>query len=122
MARGDEVPLDRADRDLTRRSYDTSFLAAPQVAADQLVRDYEEQDNPCRTNDHPFDGVEQIWMLGQALAHAFARRNIDVTVASRRAPEALAPQARAIGPTVVASRISSTLSTNKNNQQKELTT
>jgi 8-hydroxy-5-deazaflavin:NADPH oxidoreductase len=40
--------------------------------------------------------------IGQALAHAFARRNMDVTVASRRPPEALAPQARAIGPTVVA--------------------
>ena len=39
---------------------------------------------------------------GQALARAFARKNIDVTVASRRPPEALAPQARAIGPTVVA--------------------
>src|ERR1700760_3621254 len=40
--------------------------------------------------------------VGQALAHAFARKNIDVTVASRRPPEALAPQARAIGPTVAA--------------------
>ena len=40
--------------------------------------------------------------IGQALAHAFARKNIDVTVASRRPPEASAPQARAIGPTVVA--------------------
>jgi len=40
--------------------------------------------------------------VGQALAHAFARKNIDVTVASRRPPEALAPQARAIGPNVVA--------------------
>src|SRR6201987_7343 len=40
--------------------------------------------------------------IGQALAHAFARKNIRVTVASRRPPEALAPQARAIGPTVVA--------------------
>jgi predicted dinucleotide-binding enzyme len=40
--------------------------------------------------------------IGQALAHAFARKNIDVTVASRRPPEALTPQARAIGPTVVA--------------------
>ena len=40
--------------------------------------------------------------IGQALAHAFARKNIDVTVASRRPPEALAPQAREIGPTVVA--------------------
>ena len=40
--------------------------------------------------------------IGQALAHAFARKNINVTVASRRPPEALAPEARAIGPTVVA--------------------
>jgi len=40
--------------------------------------------------------------IGQALAHAFARKNIDLTVASRRPPEALAPQARAIGSTVVA--------------------
>ena len=40
--------------------------------------------------------------IGQALAHAFARKSIDVTVASRRPPEALAAQARAIGPTVVA--------------------
>ena len=42
--------------------------------------------------------------IGQALAHAFAfaRKKIDVTVASRRPPETLAPQARAIGPTVVA--------------------
>jgi len=40
--------------------------------------------------------------IGQALAHAFARKNIDVTVASRRPPEALAPEAHAIGPTVVA--------------------
>ncbi len=40
--------------------------------------------------------------IGQALAHAFARKNIEVTIASRRPPEALAPEARAIGPTVVA--------------------
>src|ERR1700674_4794565 len=40
--------------------------------------------------------------IGQGLAHACARKNIDVTVASRRLPEALAPQARAIGSTVVA--------------------
>lgn len=40
--------------------------------------------------------------IGQALARAFARKNIDVTVASRRPPEALASQALAIGPTVVA--------------------
>src|ERR1700720_690042 len=40
--------------------------------------------------------------IGQALAHAFARKKIDVTVARRRAPEELAPQARSIGPTGVA--------------------
>jgi predicted dinucleotide-binding enzyme len=40
--------------------------------------------------------------IGQALARAFARKNIDVAVASRRPPEELAPDARAIGPTVVA--------------------
>jgi hypothetical protein len=40
--------------------------------------------------------------IGQALAHAFARKNINVTVASRRLPEELEPQAREIGPKVVA--------------------
>ena len=40
--------------------------------------------------------------IGQALALAFARKNIAVTVASRQPPEALAPHARAIGPMVVA--------------------
>lgn len=39
--------------------------------------------------------------IGQALARAFARRNIEVTVASRRSPEELAPQTREIGSTVV---------------------
>jgi len=47
--------------------------------------------------------------IGQALAHAFARKNIDVTVASRRPPEALAPQALAIGPTVVAKSLQDAL-------------
>lgn len=40
--------------------------------------------------------------IGRAIAHAFARKNLELIVASRRPPEALAPQARAIGPTVVA--------------------
>jgi predicted dinucleotide-binding enzyme len=40
--------------------------------------------------------------IGQALALAFARKNIEVTVASRRPAGELEPQARAIGPTVVA--------------------
>ncbi|CAN5870926.1 NAD(P)-binding domain-containing protein [soil metagenome] len=47
--------------------------------------------------------------IGQALAHAFARRNIDVTIASRRPAEALAPQARAIGPGVVAGSLQEAL-------------
>jgi predicted dinucleotide-binding enzyme len=36
--------------------------------------------------------------IGQALAHAFARKNINVTVASRRPAEELAPQAKGIAP------------------------
>src|ERR1022692_2146154 len=47
--------------------------------------------------------------IGQALAHAFARKNIEVTVASRRSPEELAPQARAIGPKVVAKSLEDAL-------------
>ena len=47
--------------------------------------------------------------VGQALAHAFARNNINVTVASRRPPESLAPQAWAIGPTVVAKSLQDAL-------------
>lgn len=39
--------------------------------------------------------------IGQALARAFARKNIEVSVASRRSPEALAPQAQSIGSSVV---------------------
>jgi hypothetical protein len=39
--------------------------------------------------------------VGQALARMFARKGIEVAVASRRQPEALAPQASAIGPTTV---------------------
>ncbi|MGB6009020.1 NADPH-dependent F420 reductase [Castellaniella sp.] len=38
--------------------------------------------------------------VGQALARAFARQNLEVTVASRRTPEALASQARATGASV----------------------
>ena len=47
--------------------------------------------------------------IGQALAHAFARKNINVTVASRRQPEELVPQARAIGPTVIAKSVQDAL-------------
>src|ERR1700722_4842759 len=47
--------------------------------------------------------------IGQALARAFARKNIDVAVASRRPAEVLAPQARAIGPAVVAKALEDAL-------------
>jgi len=47
--------------------------------------------------------------IGQALARAFARKNIDVTVASRRPSEALASEARAIGPAVVAKSLQEAL-------------
>ena len=47
--------------------------------------------------------------IGQALAQAFARKNIEVTVASRRRPEAIAPQAKAIGPTVTATSLQDAL-------------
>ena len=47
--------------------------------------------------------------IGQALAHAFARNNIDVTVASRRSPKELEPQAREIGPTVTAKSLQEAL-------------
>src|SRR6516162_7609654 len=39
--------------------------------------------------------------VGQALAAAFARKGMEVAIASRRTIEALAPVTRAIGPTVV---------------------
>lgn len=39
--------------------------------------------------------------VGQALAKAFARQEIEVAFASRRSPEALAPVAQAIGPTIL---------------------
>lgn len=47
--------------------------------------------------------------IGQALAQAFARNNIEVTVASRRPPQELMSQARAIGPTVTAKSLNETL-------------
>jgi predicted dinucleotide-binding enzyme len=40
--------------------------------------------------------------IGQALARAFARKDIKVSVAARRPPEVIAPLATAIGPTVSA--------------------
>jgi len=43
--------------------------------------------------------------VGQALACIFARQNIEVAVASRRGPEALASQARAIGARVISATL-----------------
>ena len=43
--------------------------------------------------------------VGQALAKAFARKNIQVTVATSRSAEQIAPHARLIGPTVTASSL-----------------
>ena len=47
--------------------------------------------------------------IGQALAHAFARKDMEVTVASRRSPAELEAQARAIGPKVVAKSLEEAL-------------
>lgn len=51
--------------------------------------------------------------IGQALARAFARRNMEVAIASRRTPEELPPQARAIGTTVVAKSLREALEADK---------
>ena len=47
--------------------------------------------------------------VGQALATAFARKGIDVAVAGRRPPGALAQQAAAIGPTVTPTTLTEAL-------------
>jgi 8-hydroxy-5-deazaflavin:NADPH oxidoreductase len=47
--------------------------------------------------------------VGQARARAVARKSIQVAVAARRAQEAIAPQAKAIGPTVIASTLKDAL-------------
>src|SRR5947208_2853960 len=69
-------------------------------------RPFEEPGNQCQHGSEKHHELRDCRIrqdrIGQTLAHAFARKNIDVTVASRRPPEALAPQARSIGPTVVA--------------------
>lgn len=49
--------------------------------------------------------------VGQALARAFARKNIDVAVASRRAPQTLALQASTIGATVIPRTLQDALQT-----------
>ena len=47
--------------------------------------------------------------IGQALARLFARKNIEVAVASRRPPESLGPLAREIGPTIKAQSLADAL-------------
>ena len=39
--------------------------------------------------------------VGKAIARMFARKEIEVAIAGRRPPEALAPLAKAIGPTII---------------------
>lgn len=39
--------------------------------------------------------------IGQALAHAFARKGIEAAVATTREPAAIAPTTRSIGPTII---------------------
>ena len=47
------------------------------------------------------DAIIGFGAVGQALARSFARKGLEVMVASTRPPESLAPLARQIGPTVV---------------------
>ena len=47
--------------------------------------------------------------IGQALARAFAHKNIQVSVVARRPLEAIVPLAKAIGPTVTASSLEDAL-------------
>ncbi|MGH7079443.1 MAG: NADPH-dependent F420 reductase [Acetobacteraceae bacterium] len=56
--------------------------------------------NTDRINDMSY-AIIGFGAVGQALATMFARKGIEAAVASRRAPEALAPRAKAIGPTIV---------------------
>ncbi len=47
--------------------------------------------------------------IGQALARAFAREGVEVRVATRRPPEALAKQAQEIGATIIATQLEDAL-------------
>ncbi|WGT65761.1 NADPH-dependent F420 reductase [Variovorax paradoxus] len=47
--------------------------------------------------------------VGQALAKAFARRGIEVSVATTRDPESFAPAAAAIGPTIIPKKLAEAL-------------
>jgi 8-hydroxy-5-deazaflavin:NADPH oxidoreductase len=43
--------------------------------------------------------------IGQALAKAFARNGIEVSVATKRDPESIASDAAAIGPTIIPKKL-----------------
>jgi predicted dinucleotide-binding enzyme len=75
--------------------------SCPSTAASPPSEALEIHINPDRKNIMRY-AIVGFGAVGQALAHAFARKNIEVAVASRRPPEALALQSRAIGPAVVA--------------------
>jgi predicted dinucleotide-binding enzyme len=75
--------------------------SCPSTAASPPSEALEIHINPDRRNIMRY-AIVGFGAVGQALAHAFARKNIEVAVASRRPPEALALQSRAIGPAVVA--------------------
>ncbi|MFC5440551.1 NADPH-dependent F420 reductase [Rhodanobacter ginsenosidimutans] len=78
---------------LMRQATQIGWATGPQ--GPQPLQTPSEKDNPMTY------AIIGFGSIGQALARAFARNNIEVTVASRRPPEALLPQAQAIGPKVI---------------------
>ncbi len=61
------------------------------------------------TGHHVTYAIVGFGAVGQALARTFARKGMEVMVASTRPPEALAPLAREIGPTVVSTSLQDAL-------------
>ena len=56
-------------------------------------------------NRAPSYAIIGFGKIGQALANAFARKNIEVSVATTRAPESFASEAAAIGPEIIATTL-----------------
>ncbi|TDN35725.1 NADP oxidoreductase coenzyme [Hymenobacter sp. UV11] len=56
-------------------------------------------------NNTPSYAIIGFGAIGQALAQAFARKGLGVAVATTRAPESFAAEARAIGPKVIATTL-----------------